>query len=253
MLKRNREKWQKIILYCQDFASGSYPNSRKRGWIKQMRWLWLHLFCNDGNDNYNDNDGSDAADAAGEFDDGCDWDDDVQYDHATVLMANSDDLEGIKSHYVKEESNLWLSPLLKCDCQYCQYDGIDRWGEKRVGWFEPLLKSESESEEEGSIVEWKSIMGFHPKKQFALYSPPLRCLSHLHNFLIYNQLRENTVETERMEKVCICGMWKYNMTDHKEKSDMILKQQTPFTAKRGIYQLSHLGVENKWNGWHVDR
>lgn len=42
------------------------------------------------------------------------------------------------------------------------------------------------------------------------------------------------------------------MTDHKEKSDMILKQQTPFTAKCGIYQLSHFGVENKWNGWHVD-
>lgn len=48
----------------------------KKWWTKEMRWLWLDLFHNDGNDNYSDDDGSSSADTASQCDDGSVSDDD---------------------------------------------------------------------------------------------------------------------------------------------------------------------------------
>lgn len=33
-----------------------------------------------------------------------------------ITKAKGDDLEGVPSDHVKEESKMWLSPLLICDC-----------------------------------------------------------------------------------------------------------------------------------------
>lgn len=70
----------------------------KKWWTKGMRWLWLDLFHNDGNDNYSDDDGSNSADTASECDDGSVWDDDGN-DTSVVFVGVEEDDAGDESTY----------------------------------------------------------------------------------------------------------------------------------------------------------
>lgn len=110
----------------------------KKWWTKEMRWLWLDLFHNDGNDNYSDDDGSNSADTASECDDGSIWDDDgndksivfvvMMMVRMTPAMVNVHGCYCFKTSWQKimplklwkwaHKFNRWLSSFLIHDCRY---------------------------------------------------------------------------------------------------------------------------------------
>lgn len=49
------------------------------------------------------------------------------------LFFNHNDLEGVKSDYVKEESKMWLLPLLICECHYNIMPQTRRRGKTELG------------------------------------------------------------------------------------------------------------------------